>query len=185
MKKSVLLPYDRYQRLLTGTVTDKTSMQTTDQDHASQHRVEDTTDVDEHTSHHQTEIPRASETFTQHFPKSMQNRMRSLLVYIQPHVSWNDKGEVTIEDKQIPGSNIVDLVKVHLKDYKNFQPLGKEAFGKLLSELNVPVSLLAQSARQQQKGSGSNIPPPPGIPLKQNNSEQTLPPSKKVKWLRL
>ena len=182
MKKTVLLPYDRYRRLLTGTVRDETAMSNPAQEHALQDGVEDSEIV--------TTCPAltqgAFETLKQHFPKPMQNRMRSLMVYIQPQVSWNDKGEVTIKDKLIPGSNIVDLIKVHLKDYKNFQPVGKEALGKLLSELNVPTSLLAQSARkQQQTGKGSDIPPPPGIPVDQINSEQTLPPPKKVKWLRL
>ena len=182
MKKSVLLPYDRYQRLLTGTVRDETAVPTTNQEHASQDSEEDT----ERATTCPALTQRDFETLTQHFPKSVQNRMRSLMVYIQPHVLWNDKGEVTIKDKLIPGSNIVDLIKVHLKDYKNFQPVGKEALGKLLSELNVPTSLLAPSTRkQQQTGKGSDIPPPPGIPVEETNSEQTLPPRKKVKWLRL
>ena len=125
----------------------------------------------------------ASQTLNQHFPKYMHNRLLTLLTYIQPHVSWNDKGEVTVQERQIPGSNIVDLIKVHLKDYKDFQPVGKEAFGKILSELNVPVSLLAPSARQQS-GSG-NFPPPPGIPLKRTHLEDSYRPKEKVKWLRL
>ncbi|MEW8545072.1 MAG: hypothetical protein AB2693_16225 [Candidatus Thiodiazotropha sp.] len=186
MKKSVLLPYDRYQRLLTGTVTEETSMTTSEQKHASKQGVEDSTDVNKKATDCQAVTPRAApEALIEHFPKPMHNRLRSLLVYIQPHVSWNDKGEVTIEEKRIPGSNIVDLIKVHLKDYKNFQPVGKEAFGKLLLDLNVPVSLLAPSARQHQSGSG-NIPPPPGIPLKRHYPEDSLqPPEKSKKWLRL
>ena len=188
MKKSVLLPYDRYQRLLVGMQRDESSTSTSEQDHTSQHGLEDNAHVNEHDTDYQSPTSTASETLTQHFPKSMQNRMRSLLVHIQPHVTWNDKGEVTIEEKHIPGSNIVDLIKVHVKDYKNFFPVGKEVFTKLLSALNVPVSLLAPSARQQlQTGSGHDIPPPPGIPLIRSYTEDTLeePPKKSKKWLRL
>ena len=166
----------------------ETSTSTSEQDHASQHGLEDNTHANEHATDYQSPTPTTSETLTQHFPKSMQNRVRSLLVYIQPRVTWNDKGEVTIEEKHIPCSNIVDLIKVHVKDYKNFYPVGKEVFTKLLSALNVPVSLLAPSARQQlQTGSGHDIPPPPGIPLKQSHSEDTLeePTQKSKKWLRL
>lgn len=183
MKKSVLLPYDRYQRLLSGILRNETAMTTSEQEHTLQHGVEDTAGISENATDSQAVTPRVPETLTRHFPKPMQNRLRSLLTYIQPHVSWNDKGEVTIKERHIPGSNIVDLIKVHLKDYKDFQPMGKEAFGKLLLELNVPASLLAPSARQQS-GSG-NIPPPPGIPLKRKHLEDTSQAPKKVKWLRL
>ena len=183
MKKSVLLPYDRYQRLLSGMLENEASMSTSDQKHSPQHGSEDATHVTEKAIANNPEHQRASVTLTQHFPRSMQNRLQNLLTYIQPHLSWNDKGEVTIEEKRIPGSNIVDLIKVHLKDYKNFQPVGKEAFGNLLLELNVPVSLLAPSARQQS-GSG-NFPPPPGIPLKRTHLEDSYQPKEKVKWLRL
>lgn len=69
------------------------------------------------------------ETLILRFPKSMQNRVRSVLGYIQPHVTWDDKGEVSIQDRDILGINIVDLLKVHLKDYKEiFFRSGKTHF---------------------------------------------------------
>ena len=183
MKKSVLLPYDRYQRLLSGMLENEASMSTSEVEHSPQHGSEEAAHVTENAIANNPEHQRASETLTQHFPRSMQNILRNLLTYIQPHLSWNDKGEVMIEEKGIPGSNIEDPIKVHLKDYKNVQLVGKEAFGNLLLELNVPVSLLAPSARQQ---SGSrNLQPPPGIPLKQTHLEDSYQPKQKVKWLRL
>ena len=183
MKKSVLLPYDRYQLLFSGTLEKEGTMSTSEQEHPPQHGTEDAAQIMENDTANNPEHQGASETLTQHFPRSMQNRLRNLLTYIQPQLSWNDKGEVMIEEKRIPGSNIVDLIKVHLKDYKNFQPVGKKAFGQLLLELNVPVSLLAPSARQQS-GSG-NFPPPPGKPLKRTHLEDSYQPKEKVKWLRL
>ena len=120
MKKSVLLPYDRYQRLLSGMLENEASMSTSEQEHSPQHGSEDAAHVTEIAIANNPEHQRASVTLTQHFPRSMQNRLRNLLTYIQPHLSWIDKTEVTIEEKRIPGSNIVDLIKVHLKDYKNF-----------------------------------------------------------------
>ena len=183
MKKSVLLPYDRYQRLLSGMLENEASMSTSEQEHSPQHGAEDSAHVTENAIANNPEHQRASETLTQHFPRSMQNRLLNMLTYIQPHLSWNDKGEVMIEEKWIPGSNIVDLIKVHLKDYKNFEPVGKEAFSIFLLELNVPVTLLAPSARQQS-GSG-DFPPPPGLPLKRTHLEDSYKPKEKVKWLRL
>ena len=37
MKKSVLLPYDRYQRLLSGMLENEASMSTSEQEHSPQH----------------------------------------------------------------------------------------------------------------------------------------------------
>ena len=121
----MLLPYDRYQRLLSGMLENEASMSTSDQKHSPQHGSEDATHVTEKAIANNPEHHRASVTLTQHFPRLMQNRLRNLLTYIQPHLSWNDKGEVTIEEKRIPGSNIVDLIKVHLKDYKIFSRWAK------------------------------------------------------------
>ena len=93
MKKSVLLPYDRYQRLLSGMLENEASMSTSEQEHSSQHGSEDAAHVTENAIANNPEHQRASVTLTQHFPRSMQNRLRNLLTYIQPHLSWNDKGE--------------------------------------------------------------------------------------------
>lgn len=188
MKKSVFLPYDRYQRLLTGMEQNDKSVTKSEQEHSSHIEMEDnprTTVNAKEVGPTSAVTTKASETLTQHFPKPMQNRLRSLLTYIQPHVSWNDKGEITIEQTYIPGSNIVDLIKVHLKDYKHFCPEGKEAFGKLLLELNVPTSLLSASARQQWGSGNLPLPPPPGIPVKRIHSKNTVEEPKQVKWLRL
>ena len=101
-----------------------------------------------------------------------------MLAYISPHVTWNDKGEVTIEGGNIPGSNIVDLVKGQLKDYKDFHPVGLDIFLNKLEDTNVPLSLLAVS-RRVQTGQGS-IPPPPGSPVKRKKKY-----TQRMKWLRL
>ena len=68
-----------------------------------------------------------------------------------------------------------------MKDYKDFRPVGKDALGEILLELNVPTSLLAASVRQQM-GKGA-IPPPPGIPVKRKLPQTIMP--GRIKWLRL
>lgn len=174
MKKMVLLPYERYQRLLS-----KDEPHTTEQVPVTSLHAEEALDTTDSATNSNFGTSKYEEALILRFPKSMQNRVRSVLEYIQPHVTWNDKGEVSIQGRNIPGSNIVDLLKVHLKDYKEFHPVGRDAFRTVLYELNVPMSLLAPSARQQS-GSGK-LPPPPGIPLKR----QEIPNQKNIKWLRL
>ena len=121
------------------------------------------------------------ESLLPHFSKPISNRVTSLLYYFQPQVSWNTKGEVILKGTLIPGSNIVDLIKVDMKDYKDFGPVGKDAFGELLIELNVPTSLLTGSARHQRRK--GTLPPPLGTPVKRRVREKRKP--GKVKWLRL
>lgn len=185
MKKLVLLPYDRYQRLLDKEVSPNVqeAVQSTVQEPVQEVKEPVETQGSAPETNVKTETD--SETLVQHFPKTLQNRVRSVLNYIRPHVRWNDRGEVTIDGVEIPGSNIVDLLKVHIKEYKNFHPVGQEAFGKLLTKLNVPTSLLSPSARQ--KSGQGQVPPPPGIPIKRpgiplEHPEKTTKPSK---WLRL
>ena len=121
------------------------------------------------------------ESLLPHCSTSIRNQVHSPLTYIQPHVSWNSKGEVILKGSLIPGSHIVDLIKVHMKDFKDFRPVGKDAFGELLIELNFPTSLLASSTRHKI-GKGT-FTPPPGIPVKRKVPEKRMP--GKVKWLRL
>lgn len=154
MKKMALLPYDRYQRLLL-----RDQPPEAEKDTLMTLQTEKPLDTNESSTQSIPEEGKDRETLISIFPKSMQNRVRSVLEYIGPNVTWNDKGEVSIQDQDIPGSNIVDLLKVHLKDCKDFNPVGKDAFRMLLCELNVPMSLLASSARQQS-GRGY-LPPPP------------------------
>jgi len=183
MKKQVLVPYDRYQRLVSGQAKRESATTSTIDPLPS---INEQTDLEEHEDKLATDSTNDRvENLFRHIPKAMRGRARSVLSYIWPYVSWNDKGEVSIKQRFIPSSNVLDLVKAHLKDYKDFRPVGKDAFGELLIELNVPKSLLAPSARLQT-GRGQ-LPPPPGIPEKRSSTEPSvnLPEKKKVKWLRL
>ena len=201
MKKMVLLPYDRYQRLLStsaSSVVESSSQpeltlqpESTPGTQVETMPEERSTNIEEKNDASKN----SAEILILQLPKSMQHRARSLLHYIRPHVSWNDRGEVTIEERQIPGSNIVDLLKAYLKGYKDFRPPGQDAFGELLLKFNVPRSLLAPRVRHlysegnirpllqdnQQQGRGQ-LPPPPGIPLKRRLEDSV---QQKFEWLRL
>lgn len=182
MQKMVLLPYERYQRLLSakqdlaskGDVTEEKQETTLETNHPE--------DWTESQSSQNKDIGQIIALF----PKTLQGRARALLTYILPHISWNDKREVTLSGKEIPNSNIVDLLKVQLKNYKDFRPTGLLEFESLLTNINVPQSLLSASRRNQI--GGSDLPPPPGIPVEKKRSREdssSLPKSKKIKWLRL
>lgn len=184
MQKLILLPYDRYQRLLlakheiptTSTVDDSLQQQEKSSEEITPICLEHT----ENPSEKQLSRKEDVEILIILFPKTLQGRARALLTYILPYITWNQKGEVIISGEKIPNSNIVDLIKVQLKDYRDFRPIGEEKFDFLLKDVNVPLSLLT-SSRRQQRGEG-NIPPPPGIPVKRKVEN---PKKLKAKWLKL
>ena len=43
---------------------------------------------------------------------------------------WNEKGEVTYENKAISGCHVVDLVNDILRQRKGFEPVGWSVFGR-------------------------------------------------------
>lgn len=179
MKKMVLLPYDRYERLLSETT--KQQREATDNEKRSTQQ-EDRVISEQNKA--EKVIPSKQlveeDKLLAQFPRTLRSRARLLLNYLTPQVTWNDKSEILISGQLIPNSNIVDLIKVQLKDYRDFRPTGIEDFDKLLTDINVPLSLLTPS-RREQTGRGI-IPPPPGLPVKRKASTT---PVRKVKWLKL
>lgn len=171
----VLLSYDRYQRLLSSSNTELKPLEATPS-------VVKQTEGEEKQKHNHVETPTPvqDETLLLLIPNSLQHRARTLLGLLKPYLTWNACGEVTLEGQEIPHSNIVDLLKVHLQDYKEFSPPGKDAFRRLLLKINVPQSVLAPSIREQTGGRG--IPPPPGTPVKRNTDNVVVHP---MKWRRL
>ena len=186
MQKMVLLSYDRYQRLMTSHENDSNTTQSDRREPEEQTvtRVEDKVHIDPEVEGEVAsgkELSSNIEKVIPLFPKSVRGRAHALLTYIAPYVSWDDTLEVTVSGVKIPHSNIVDLIKVHLKEYKDFCPVGAEKFGELLKNINAPQSLLTRS-RRNQGGRGRQIPPPPGIPAKRKTYETD---TVKVKWLKL
>jgi hypothetical protein len=93
-------------------------------------------------------------------PKKFAYKARVILNHIIHNtnkITWNDKGEVIINEKLIPNSHIVDLIKCSLYTYKNCNPRGLKEFIHQLKDSNIPETII-------QSGSG-NVIPPPGIPV--------------------
>ena len=175
----MLLPYDRYQRLLTAHKDSDSTKSIVENrikpsDQIILKQTED--NIEELDSKGKPSIDRLISIF----PKALQNSARTLLKYIIPDIEWNEKLEVIIAGRNIPDSNIVDLIKVQLQENEDFKPQGVEEFQSYLRN-NIPQSLLSSYRRTEQNG-GQNIPPPPGVPVKRKNSSASV---KKIKWLKL
>ena len=92
-------------------------------------------------------------------PASYRNKARTLLDYIikSKQLTWNERGEIMLDQHTVHGSHIVDLLKYTLFPYKHFTPLGIDQFRSALQAINIPRSLTTQTGAGQ-------ILPPPGLP---------------------
>ena len=66
----------------------------------------------------------------EHIPRTMRARATALLkLKVRPDViSWDESGQVGLDGKEIPHSNICDLVSDALRSRRNFNSPGQESF---------------------------------------------------------
>ena len=97
MKKSVVISWDKYQRLI-----QQESMEEEKEDPVYNH-----------------------ERIIATVPQKSKSRARALLDLLsQTDISWNGDGECVLDGKCVQGSNICDLLKCVSLNYKTFQPKG-------------------------------------------------------------
>ena len=84
-------------------------------------------------------------------PKLYKSGARQLLGKIKDNrdvLHWNEKGELTYENRPISGSHVVDLVNDILRHRKGFEPVGWSVFARGLARMNVPENLVRNPQRQ-------------------------------------
>lgn len=116
MKKSVVLSWEKYQRLI---------QQDSNKDKEEEESVYN------------------QEQILSTVPLKIKSRAKALLDLLSnTDISWNNNGECVINGHCIQGSNICDLVKCVLLNYKTFQPKGYNEFIQALASNNVPETLV-------------------------------------------
>lgn len=115
--KMVLVPYDKYQRLLNkepvkASVTEEDSL--------------------------------ATDLILAGTPKSYKNKVTALLTYVEqsPDISWNHAGELVFRREPIIGSHITDLLRYCMRDYGKQEPAGAVEFYQVLADANIPRCLI-------------------------------------------
>lgn len=149
MQKMVLLPFDRYRRPLSShpeTCSEKVIEDNPPGRGASNYLEQEAEKTDLVTDNYLS-----ADKLVSLFPKSLQSRARALFTYILPYISWNKKGEVIISGETITCSYIVDLIKVHLKDYKDFLPTGVREFYPLHGDLSLGDQFFRHHRNSGQK----------------------------------
>ncbi|CAD6239803.1 GSCOCG00012570001-RA-CDS, partial [Cotesia congregata] len=84
-------------------------------------------------------------------PKTYQTAAENILRYIEfvdggKRLKWDDKGSVTLDDRKIPGANIVDLINDAVRHRKTVKATGRNFFASFLQEINTPREFVGNSS---------------------------------------
>jgi hypothetical protein len=167
-QKSVLLPYEKYIRLLAG--AEKAIQKEVVREPEVQSEEIDPS-VDGLT------VDAISDTVPQRYRK----RIESILNYItrdpRRTLHWNEKGQLIYKDSTVSDSHITDLLKDSQFEHKGYAPVGYVEFYKGLKEINLPVTLIGNSTRRREF-----VHRPPGIPAAEKKKKKK---KATLKWIAL
>ena len=74
-------------------------------------------------------------------PVIYQRKTQQLLEHLKnfkDRISWDVEGTVTLDDEEIHGSNIVDLINLAARHRKTFKPIGGKEFARFLKSIKIP-----------------------------------------------
>ncbi len=153
-QKSVLLPYEKYLRLLAG---NSTKVQKEEVRELQPEEIS-------------TEVNREDgltiEEILDTVPQRYRKRIESILNYISRDprhtLNWNVRGELIYKDTAVSDSHITDLLKDSQYEHKGYTPVGYIEFYKGLKEINLPITLIGNPTRRRELRHHR----PPGIPEK-------------------
>lgn len=81
-------------------------------------------------------------------------RVERMLALLNGHITWNSKGEFIHNEHPVLGSHISDLLRDVFAPFKK-NITGRKEFRSLLTDLNVPLSILEQTDDSSNKIRGS------------------------------
>ena len=113
MRKMVLFPYDKYESLLSGQVSQPKLVNTTDAD-----TDQSTTDSLQRDNRQLIAQDSTTEDLLPSLPLPLRSRGKTIVSHLKKHsdFQWNDKEEIIVDGQLVKGSNIIDLIKIQLKD---------------------------------------------------------------------
>ena len=147
MKKHILIPYVKYQRLLqkSGQQNVEPKVQETAQETAISAPHIDVTETE-------AEEVENVDHIIDVIPKRAKGKARALLSVLKDHIQWNERGEIIIDGAPIPNSHISDLIKYTVVRHfgKKQPPIGSDEFSQLLKVHNIPRSLIVNIVPDKQ-----------------------------------
>lgn len=84
-------------------------------------------------------------------PMALRTNAELLYKYLQEqaNITWDSRGVVSVNNVQLEGSNITDLISDAVRDRKTSNPTGWELFSKTLANANVPETYIGNSRRRK------------------------------------
>lgn len=108
-------------------------------------------------------------------PKHLMPKARAIWNHLasSPNICWDHRGQVKLNGSDIPHSHIGDLIRDCLHPYKNFEPIGREPFVKMLILDNIPLGLIGNPARREEIQRGYGMSSSQNIPIQKPPSSPT------------
>lgn len=83
-------------------------------------------------------------------PSTFRNKTEILLQmldssHVKDRITWDKRGEVSVDGKVIPQSNIIDLINDVIRSRKNVQANGREIFSWFLRDIGTPVEVFSNA----------------------------------------
>lgn len=164
IKKLVLLPVNKYERLVKNqSLSQQTEGQTTNNEPSSVQVKTSAVleNIEDESKSSQLDV----DLILAAIPRLFKARAKGLLDHIgqSANIDWNGAGELVLRGRPIPNTHIADLVKHAMRNYTQFNPRGQHEFYTSLAEINVPRALIGNTRGLHQLQEGRNIITPPGI----------------------
>ncbi len=112
-------------------------------------------------------------------PKTLQKKAKILLDHIKDtsDLTWNERGEITLNDETVNQSNVSDLIHEALRARKlSSEPIGWSVFSKMLRDTNVPLELIGNKSRwyNTTEQTGLNeVETPPATPRRKKKNRNS------------
>ena len=128
-------------------------------------------------------------------PTKFKSRAIALLKTLHQNIQWNSVGEIMDHNGfPVPSSHIVDLIRLCLHNYRNFDPIGADVFCQIMGKNNTPLGLINNLTvrnkigrlRQTKDNLAIDCPTDrPSAPSKNNKDSDNKTDMKKNKWISL
>ena len=143
MKKSVLIPFERYQ-YYKSLVNEHNLPPEGKAEPTINDNKHDTVNITEHKNQDKLK----PEIILTHLPKRNKSKALSLLNVIEqnPNLDWNNRGEVLLNGAAIPYSHISDILHDALNATRRTEPAGCQEFYSNLG--HIPTSLISNPKRR-------------------------------------
>ena len=107
--------------------------------------------ADESKMQQETLIGVSIDTITSSVPVTYRRKAELLIQYlknpgISSRITWNNKGVVSIDNRVLDGSNIIDLINDVVRSRKGVKAIGRDYFSLFLQDIGMPLEFIGNTS---------------------------------------